>query len=39
MQWSVEQIAQRFRMPSLDAARVAISRALKRLSAKFTGKD
>jgi RNA polymerase sigma-70 factor (ECF subfamily) len=33
MQWSVEQIAQRFTMASLDAARVAIGRALKRLSA------
>jgi RNA polymerase sigma-70 factor, ECF subfamily len=33
MQWSVEQIAQRFSMPSLDAARVAVSRALKRLAA------
>jgi RNA polymerase sigma-70 factor, ECF subfamily len=33
MQWSVEQIAQRFTMASLDAARVAVSRALKRLSA------
>jgi RNA polymerase sigma-70 factor, ECF subfamily len=33
MQWSAEQITQRFRMPSLDAARVAMSRALKRLSA------
>jgi RNA polymerase sigma factor (sigma-70 family) len=36
MQWSVEQIAQRFRMPSLDAARVAVSRALKRLTAQFS---
>ena len=33
MMWSVEQIAQRFRMTSLDAARVAVSRALKRLTA------
>ena len=33
MQWSVEQITQRFRMTSLDAARVAVSRALKRLTA------
>jgi RNA polymerase sigma-70 factor (ECF subfamily) len=31
-QWSVEQIAQRFRI-TLDAARVAVSRALKRLTA------
>jgi RNA polymerase sigma-70 factor (ECF subfamily) len=33
MQWSVDQIAQRFMMTSLDAARVAISRSLKRLNA------
>jgi RNA polymerase sigma-70 factor (ECF subfamily) len=33
MQWSVDQIVQRFSMPSLDAARVAVSRALKRLNA------
>jgi RNA polymerase sigma-70 factor, ECF subfamily len=32
MQWSVDQITQRFRMPSIDAARVAVSRALKRLT-------
>jgi RNA polymerase sigma factor (sigma-70 family) len=36
MQWTVEQIAQRFRMPSLDAARVAVSRALKRLTAQLS---
>jgi RNA polymerase sigma-70 factor, ECF subfamily len=36
MQWSVDQIAQRFRMPSLDAARVAVSRALKRLTAQLS---
>jgi DNA-directed RNA polymerase specialized sigma24 family protein len=39
MQWTAEQIAHRFRMPSVDAARVAVSRALKRLSEKFTRKD
>lgn len=39
MQWSAEQIAERFTMPSVDAARVAVSRALKRLSEKFTRKD
>ena len=33
MMWSVDQITQRFRMTSLDAARVAVSRALKRLTA------
>jgi len=36
LQWSAEQIAQRFEMPSLDAARVAVSRALKRLTAILT---
>jgi RNA polymerase sigma-70 factor, ECF subfamily len=36
MQWTVEQIVQRFRMPSLDAARVAVSRALKRLTAQLS---
>jgi len=36
MQWSVDQIARRFRMPSLDAARVAVSRSLKRLTAHFS---
>jgi RNA polymerase sigma-70 factor (ECF subfamily) len=36
MQWSIEQIAHRFRMPSLDAARVAVSRALKRLTAQLS---
>jgi RNA polymerase sigma-70 factor, ECF subfamily len=36
MQWTAEQIAQRFRMPSLDAARVAVSRALKRLTAQLS---
>jgi RNA polymerase sigma-70 factor (ECF subfamily) len=33
LQWGVEQIAVRFKMPSLDAARVAVSRSLKRLAA------
>ena len=33
MQWRIDQIAQRFTMASLDAARVAVGRALKRLSA------
>jgi RNA polymerase sigma-70 factor (ECF subfamily) len=35
MQWSAEQIAHRFEMPSIDAARVAVSRALKRLTVIF----
>ena len=33
VQWSLTEIAQNFRMPSVDAARMAVSRALKRLSA------
>ena len=33
VQWSIQEIAHRFGMASLDAARVAVSRALKRLTA------
>ena len=36
VQWSLGEIAQRFGMPSVDAARMAVSRALKRLSANMT---
>jgi len=36
VQWSIQEIAQRFGMPSLDAARVAVSRSLKRLTAQIT---
>jgi RNA polymerase sigma-70 factor (ECF subfamily) len=36
VQWSIAEIAQRFGMASIDAARVAVSRSLKRLSAQFT---
>jgi RNA polymerase sigma factor (sigma-70 family) len=36
VQWSIAEIAQRFGMPSIDAARVAVSRSLKRLTAQFT---
>lgn len=36
VQWSISEIAQRFGMASVDAARVAVSRSLKRLSAQFT---
>ncbi len=36
VQWSISEIAHRFRMASVDAARVAVSRSLKRLSAQFT---
>lgn len=33
VQWSIQEIAHRFGMASLDAARVAVSRSLKRLTA------
>lgn len=36
VQWSISEIAHRFGMASVDAARVAVSRSLKRLSAQFT---
>ena len=36
VQWSIAEIAHRFGMASVDAARVAVSRSLKRLSAQFT---
>jgi RNA polymerase sigma factor (sigma-70 family) len=32
VQWSLSEISQRFGMPSVDAARMAVTRALKRLS-------
>jgi RNA polymerase sigma factor (sigma-70 family) len=32
VQWTLGEIAQRFGMPTVDAARMAVSRALKRLS-------
>ncbi|MBM4195036.1 MAG: sigma-70 family RNA polymerase sigma factor [Gemmatimonadetes bacterium] len=36
VQWSLAEIAQRFGMPSVDAARMAVTRALKRLSTHMT---
>jgi len=39
LQWSLAEIAQRFGMRTADAARMAVSRALKRLSAKMRPKD
>ena len=36
VQWSLTEIASRFGMPSIDAARVAVSRSLKRLAAQLT---
>jgi RNA polymerase sigma factor (sigma-70 family) len=35
VQWSLQEIAHRFGMASVDAARVAVSRALKRLTAQL----
>lgn len=37
--WSLAEIAQRFGMRTADAARMAVSRALKRLSAEMSPKD
>jgi len=36
VQWGIAEIAQRFGMASLDAARVAVSRSLKRLTASLS---
>jgi RNA polymerase sigma-70 factor (ECF subfamily) len=36
VQWTIQEIAQRFGMPSVDAARVAVSRSLKRLTAQLS---
>lgn len=36
VQWGLSEIAQRFGMPSVDAARMAVTRALKRLSQGIT---
>jgi len=35
MQWSLAEIAHRYAMPSIDAARMAVNRAVKRLAADF----
>jgi RNA polymerase sigma-70 factor (ECF subfamily) len=37
-QWSVAEIAKRFEMPTADAARMAVGRALKRLTSKLHAK-
>src|SRR5688572_32012613 len=39
LQWSLAEIAQRFGMRTADAARMAVSRALKRLSAEMAPKE
>jgi RNA polymerase sigma-70 factor (ECF subfamily) len=36
VQWTIQEIAHRFGMPSVDAARVAVSRSLKRLTAQLS---
>ena len=36
VQWTIQEIAERFAMPSVDAARVAVSRSLKRLTAQLS---
>ena len=36
VQWSLTEIAQRFSMPSVDAARMAVTRALKQLAGRLT---
>ena len=38
MQWSLAEIAHRYGMPSVDAARMAVNRAVKRLSADFAAR-
>ena len=37
-QWSVAEITKRFEMPTTDGARMAVGRALKRLTTKLHGK-
>ena len=38
MQWSLPEIAHRYGLPSVDAARMAVNRAVKRLSADFAAR-
>ena len=38
MQWSLAEIAHRYGLPSVDAARMAVNRAVKRLSADFAAR-
>ena len=38
MQWSLAEIAHRYGMPSIDAARMAVNRAVKRLAADFAAR-
>jgi RNA polymerase sigma-70 factor (ECF subfamily) len=39
VQWTIQEIANRFGMASIDAARVAVSRSLKRLTSHLSPKD
>jgi len=38
MQWSLAEIAERYGMPSVDAARMAVNRAVRRMSAEFAAR-
>ena len=38
VQWTIQEIAHRFGMASIDAARVAVSRSLKRLTAQLSAR-
>jgi len=38
MQWSLAEIAHRYGLPTVDAARMAVSRAVKRLAADFSAR-
>ena len=38
MQWSLAEIAQRYDFPTVDAARMAVNRAVKRLTAEFAAR-
>ena len=38
MQWSLAEIAHRYGMPTVDAARMAVNRAVKRLSTDFAAR-
>ena len=39
MQWSLAEIAHRYGLPSVDAARMAVNRAVKRLAADFSARN
>jgi len=39
MQWSLAEIAHRYGLPTVDAARMAVNRAVKRLAADFSARN